>query len=128
MVVLQYLGMKRILYNNKILLERRKLLRNNPTKTEGILWFKLNKNQLGFRFFRQYSVGPYILDFYCPKKRLSIEIDGRSHDSTDAKIYDNERSEYLKSLNIKIIRFRNEEIIKNIKSVIARISRVVTSP
>lgn len=127
-MVLQYLGMKRILYNNKILLERRKLLRNNPTKTEGILWFKLNKNQLGFRFFRQYSVGPYILDFYCPKKRLSIEIDGRSHDSTDAKIYDNERSEYLKSLNIKIIRFRNEEIIKNIKSVIARISRVVTSP
>ena len=121
--------MEKFLHNNKILLERRRTLRKNPTEEERIVWQKLNRNQIGnLRFFRQYSLGPYILDFYCPKKSLAIEIDGPSHSTTDAQIYDDERSRYLESLGVRIIRFKNEAVIRNVDLVIIKISRVVASP
>ncbi|KKT41687.1 MAG: hypothetical protein UW30_C0005G0001 [Candidatus Giovannonibacteria bacterium GW2011_GWA2_44_13b] len=84
------------IYNNKILRDRRKELRYNQTKTERILWRCLSREQLGNkRFFRQYSVGGYILDFYCPKARLAIELDGGSHIPSEQKLYDTERTKSL---------------------------------
>ena len=82
----------KFLYNNQILKDRRKNLRNNQTPAELLLWSKLKRSQLnGSKFIRQYSVGPYILDFYCPKFRLGIELDGNQHKSSDSVIYDTER-------------------------------------
>lgn len=116
----------KFLYNNKVFRERRKELRNNQTKAEKILWKIVSKNKvLGLRFFRQYSVGPYILDFYCPKIRLSIEVDGNVHSDEKAIVYDKDREKYLKGLDIKIIRFWNDDVLKNTKEIRTKIQNVV---
>jgi len=110
------------IYNNKILKDRRKELRHNQTKAERILWRCLNRRQFGNkRFFRQYSIGGYILDFYCPKVRLAIELDGGSHIPSEQKLYDAERTKYLNGNNIKVLRFWNNEIVNDIDNVIAKI-------
>lgn len=106
----------KFLYNNKVLKDRRKELRNGATEAEKILWDNLKHSKLrGFKFVRQYSIGPYILDFYCPKLRLAIELDGSQHGKQDVILYDKDRSDYLNVVYIKVLRFWNMEIIKNIK-------------
>ncbi len=110
-------------YNNPVLKLRRRELRNKATDTEKILWQKLQRKQLRrHKFVRQYSVGPYILDFYCPKARLAIELDGFQHDSDEGKIYDQERTNYLATCDIKVIRFWNKEILSDLEKVISRIA------
>ncbi|MEK7062846.1 MAG: endonuclease domain-containing protein [Patescibacteria group bacterium] len=106
------------LFNHKSLKSRRKELRNNATKAEVALWSKLKNSQLGFKFVRQYSAGPYILDFYCPKLRLAIELDGIIHADKEKKLYDKDRDEYLKSVDIKTIRFWNNDILKDMQSAL----------
>jgi len=111
------------LYQNPILKNRRKELRNNATEAEKTLWIRLRKNQLGYKFTRQYSAGPYILDFYCPRYRLAIELDGGVHSNLDSKIYDKEREEYLKAHNIRTVRFWNSEVNSNIGKVLKIITK-----
>jgi len=102
------------LYNSQSFKERRKELRKNQTETEKILWSRIKNKQIdAYKFFRQYSVGSYILDFYCPDKKLAIELDGAQH--LDNKEYDQERDNYLLALDIKTVRFWNSEINANIK-------------
>ena len=99
-------------------------MRKNLTLPEKILWNYLRGRQLNEqKFFRQYSVGPYILDFYCPKERLAIELDGESHLLKNQKLYDKERTRYLNGNNIKVMRFWNDEIINNIDNVILKITK-----
>lgn len=87
---------ERFLCNNKVLKGRRKEFRNNPTPAEKLLWKHINKDKiLGMRFLRQYGVGPYILDFYCSKIRLGIEVDGEIHKGKENKFFDKEREGYL---------------------------------
>lgn len=110
------------IYNKPIFKDRRRELRTKPTRHEELLWYRLRRNQLdGYRFFRQYSAGPYILDFYCPKLRLAIELDGAQHSERDTMEYDHERTMYLLGLDITTIRFSNKEVMNNIKDVIAKI-------
>ncbi len=94
-------------------------MRIHQTPQEAILWARLRRSQLGSKFKRQHSVGPYILDFYCPKKKLAIELDGSQH--IENKDYDIERSKYLSILDIKVIRFWNNEVNANINGVIQKI-------
>ena len=109
-----------ILNNQNRLKETRKILRNNATQTEKILWNELKWSKLNwFKFRRQHSIWRYILDFYCPKIKLSIEIDWKIHN--DRREYDNIRTEYLQSVWIKEIRFSNDEILENINFVIEKI-------
>ncbi len=116
--------MKKFLYNSKIFRDRRRDLRKDQTEAEKILWNNLRDRKLnGSKFIRQYSAGPYILDFYNPENRLAIEVDGKIHEKIDARIYDQERSEYLESLDIKIVRFKNEEVINNIENVLEKIKQ-----
>ena len=68
------------------------------------------------KFHRQYSVGPYILDFFCPQVRLAIELDGEQH--KDAIVYDKERESFLKNSDIKTIRFWNSEVLEDIGKVL----------
>ena len=118
---------EKFLYQNKILKDRRKELRNNQTKTESLLWSKLKNSQVeGYKFTRQYSAGPYILDFYCPKLRLAIELDGAVHKERDSKLYDKDRGNYLKSVNIQTIRFWNSEVAGNIENVLDKIMKMIT--
>ena len=110
--------MKR-LNNLPTLKERRKNLRHNQTIEESILWNKLRQGKLGFKFKRQHSIGPYIMDFYCPKKRLSIELDGSHH--SENKKYDTERTNFLSEFGIKVLRFWNKEVNANINAVVDKI-------
>jgi very-short-patch-repair endonuclease len=118
--------MEKFIYNSKIFRERRRDLRKEQTEAEKILWDNIRNRKLnGSKFVRQYSVDPYILDFYNPEIRLAIEVDGKIHEKTDSKIYDQERSQYFKSLDIKIIRFKNEEVIENINIVLEKIRQLL---
>jgi len=98
--------------NDPALKQRRRELRRNQTETEKTLWAYLRKRQLyGMKFFRQYSIGPYILDFYCPTMKLAIELDGGQHNQGEKKEHDSARSEYLIAQGIDVIRFWNHEVL-----------------
>ena len=109
------------IYNLKKFFERRKELRNNCTPQETLLWSKLKNSQIGFKWRRQHSIGGYIADFYCPSKRLVIEIDGSQHFTKDSQEYDEIRTEFFKRLDIKVLRFTNAEINTNIDGVVQKI-------
>ena len=78
------------------------------------------------KFFRQYSIGPYILDFYCPTMKLAVELDGGQHNQCENKEYDSARSEYLKAQAIDVIRFWKHEVLLDIQSVLAELMLKVT--
>lgn len=101
-----------------------RILRKKMTEAEKILWKKLRMNQIGGLHFRkQHPFGIYILDFYCDKANLAIEVDGEIH--VKRSEYDNERTKYLNSAGIKVIRFTNEQVLKKFNWVIAEIERSV---
>ena len=102
----------------------RKVLRNQLTKGERIVWQKLSNSKLGFKFRRQCGIGKYIVDFYCPLLKLVIEIDGLSHDNEMATEYDEIRQKYLESLGIKVKRYTSEQIFNNLEEVIESIRQI----
>ncbi len=116
-----------LIHNNEKLKERRRELRKRSTKTEEILWLKIRNNQLGCKFKRQHSIGGYIIDFYCSKRKLIIEIDGATHNSKEAREYDKIRDEYFGELGYKTIRFLNEEIQKDTNNVLSKIKNYLIS-
>lgn len=109
------------LHNIKEYYSRRKELRNNATKEEVLLWLKLKNSQTGFKFRRQHSIGGYIADFYCPSKKLIIEIDGSQHFGKEEVEYDKIRTEYFDGLDIKVLRFTNVEINTTMNEVLKKI-------
>ena len=110
------------IYNKKYLEQKRKDLRNQSTLAEVILWKHLKKEQLSERKFRrQHSIGDYIVDFYCPAERIAIELDGDLHFDEEIKKYDEERTKYLSELNIRVLRFENNEILFNLESSLNKI-------
>jgi very-short-patch-repair endonuclease len=108
-------------FNNPRLKKRRKELRKNQTDAEYILWQKLRNKHLGKKFYRQYSVGPYILDFFCTEARLAIELDGSTHSKEEIAFYDQERTAFLKEQGIRVVRFWNKEIIDNFENTLKKI-------
>jgi very-short-patch-repair endonuclease len=114
-------------YNRKELKERRRGLRNNGTPAEAILWKGLKAKQLkGRRFRRQFSVGNYILDFFCPSEKLCIELDGYSHFTELGVKKDQIRDKYLHGLGIKVLRFDNEDVYQNPSAVLEIISEHIS--
>lgn len=105
---------------------RRRDLRIKSTESEKRLWEQIRSNKLGFRFKRQYSIGNYVVDFYCYKARVAIEVDGLIH--LKSIFYDGYRTEYLNALGIKEMRFKNAEINRNITKVVSEIRKVLPSP
>ncbi|MFD2564032.1 endonuclease domain-containing protein [Aquimarina rubra] len=107
------------LHNRKYLEPFRKDLRNNGTSAEAFLWKHLSKSQLkGRKFRRQHSIGNYIVDFYCPKEKLIIELDGQIHNKPKAQEKDQKRTDYLESLGFRVIRFENKMVFDNLESVL----------
>lgn len=110
---------KRQIHNRKYLEPYRKNLRNNGTSAEAFLWKFLQRSQLaGRKFRRQHSIGNYIVDFYCPKERLIIELDGEIHNRPDIQEKDKIRTTYLESLHFKVIRFENKMVFEHLDSVL----------
>ncbi len=99
--------------------EKRRVLRQENVPAERLLWARLSDRQVGgHKFRRQYSVGPYILDFYCPTRRLAVELDGESHASAEAQADDAVRTEFLNALNIQVGRFINRDVYSRIDAVV----------
>ena len=115
------------IYNRKDQNEKRKVLRNSMPQTELILWNRLKGRQIkNKKFRRQFGVGRYVIDFYCPEIKLAIELDGDTHNSTDEIKYDKTRQSEIENLGIIFLRIKNEEVFKNIEEVILKIERRIT--
>ena len=103
--------------------KHRRDLRKTMTPAEAALWQHLRKRQLqGRRFRRQHSVGPFILDFYCPEERLAVELDGAVHDDPGRVEYDDERTASLQAYDIRLVRFENREVFENPDAVLEGIA------
>jgi very-short-patch-repair endonuclease len=105
-----------VLPKNKKLTSYSQDLRKNATKEEKHLWFDFLK-KYPIQFNRQKVIGSYIVDFYCDKAKLVVEIDGDQHGEENAMTYDNERTLYLNNLGIQVLRFSNAEISKAFEEV-----------
>jgi very-short-patch-repair endonuclease len=100
----------------------RRKLRKESTVAEIILWNYLKGKKLnGYKFRRQYSVDYFVIDFYCPKKKLGIELDGKIHDNPDVKNKDENREGFLKEFGIRFLRIKDEEVMNDIEGVLRRI-------
>ena len=105
-------------YNPK-LKEIARILRNNSTLGEVLLWKKLrNKQMLGYDFHRQKPIDQFIVDFFCPVLNLAIEIDGGSHETDEAFEKDKKRQEHLENIGIKFLRFKESEVRNNMRGVL----------
>jgi very-short-patch-repair endonuclease len=105
---------------------RRKQLRHTMPEAEVILWSQLKDRQIfGIKFRRQYSVGQYVVDFYCAKKKLAIEIDGESHYAPNASERDEKRQQWIEQFGIRFLRFTNNDVRKNLYSVLDAIEEAV---
>jgi len=92
------------------------------TKAEVHLWLQLKNKQIeGKRFLRQYSIKNYIVDFFCPERKLAIEIDGATHITKDEIEYDKNRQKEIEDLGIKFLRFENMQVYSDMESVIYKI-------
>lgn len=111
-----------ILYNKPELKQLRRELRADSTTAERILWKELRNNKLaGRKFKRQYSIDRYIIDFYCPSEKLAIELDGEGHYTPEAIEQDSARTAFINSLGVKVIRFENVCVVKNLEYVLSTI-------
>ncbi|MCC6130431.1 MAG: endonuclease domain-containing protein [Acidobacteria bacterium] len=112
--------------NPHSLLGRRRELRREETPQEKSLWRLIRNRQfLGLKFYRQYGIGPYIVDFFCPAIRLAIELDGSQHFEQSALDQDEARTRFLASLKVDVVRFSNREINENLEGVIEFLEEIV---
>jgi very-short-patch-repair endonuclease len=97
-------------------------LRKSMTDAENLLWSKIRGKQLkGYQFYRQKIIGNCIADFYCPKAKLIIELDGGQHYSSDGKEKDATRDAYMAGIGLKVLRFSDNDIFENLNGVIEKI-------
>src|SRR4030065_1826298 len=107
---------------NKELKTSAQQLRKQMTDAENLLWLKLRWNQLkGHQFYRQKTIGDFIVDFYCPKAKLVLELDGGQHYTEDGKAKDGLRDEFMRSMGLQVLRFSDREVFENIEGVIEKI-------
>lgn len=103
--------------------ERAKMLRQNMTKQEKMLWEEVRGNRImGLRFKAQHPISTFIADFYCHKIKLVVEIDGDSHNSLDQKSYDEGRNDEMLQLGITTLRFSNEDIETRLREVLSQLT------
>ncbi|MBI9049468.1 MAG: endonuclease domain-containing protein [Anaerolineaceae bacterium] len=99
-------------------------LRKAQTKAEQTLWQVIRFKQInGIRFRRQHAIGPYIVDFCSPSKKLIIEVDGGQH--LEQKEYDAQRTEFLQSKGYRVLRFWNNDVMNNLEGVIQEIIQTI---
>ena len=110
---------RRLVHNLASSTNRRKQLRENLTSAEALLWVNLKNSQLdGKKFRRQQSIGPFIVDFYCPEYRLAVELDGEGHLSRTGAEADEKRTDFLKRFNVTVLRFENKDVFENLEGVL----------
>ncbi len=104
-------------------------LRNNMTDSEIRLWSKIRGKQLKeLQFYRQKIIGNYIVDFYCPKAKLVIELDGGQHLKEDGIQKDKERDAFLNSLGLRVMRFSSRDVFTNLNGILHSIYENISTP
>ena len=110
---------KRLLYYNSRLKNTARQLRKNMTESERRLWSRLRSKQLlGVQFYRQKPIGNYIVDFYAPKVKLVIEVDGSQHAEEDHAAKDEERDGFLRNLGLRVMRFHSSDVLQKTDAVL----------
>ena len=121
---MRILGRMREIMEQKDLRKRSQQLRKQMTKEERHLWYDFLKTY-PVQFKRQYSVGPYFVDFYCYKAKLAVELDGSQHCTQEGLNYDNRRTEYLNSQGLYVLRVSNLDVMRKFTGVCELIDRIV---
>ena len=119
---------KNIVTNQKVTkekLQRAKELRREMTPAEKLLWQEVRAKKLGVRFRRQQIIQGFIVDFYCHKAGMVIEVDGDIHDLQ--KEEDERREKVLSALGLRVVRFRNDEVLKNLSAVVNKTKPVLST-
>ena len=104
--------------------QRARELRREMTPAEKILWEELRANKLGVHFRRQQVIAGFIVDFYCHKSALVIEVDGDIHDLQQEE--DERREKVLSALGLRIVRFRNDDVVRNLMLVVTKIREIIS--
>src|SRR5512134_914578 len=104
-------------------LQRAKELRREMTPAEKLLWQEVRAKKLGVRFRRQQVIAGFIVDFYCHRAELVVEVDGDIHDLQQEE--DARREKVLSEMGLTIVRFRNEDVIRDLPAVIGNIGRLI---
>ncbi len=113
---------KDMLSYNKTLKEYSRRLRKEITDAERALWSIIRVKQLkGYQFYRQKPIGNFIVDFYCPKANLVLELDGGQHYTEDGMIKDRLRDDFMRSIGLRVLKFSDREVFENIEGVIEKI-------
>jgi very-short-patch-repair endonuclease len=114
---------------NRNLREYSRDLRKNMTHAERLLWGTVRKQQiLGCQFYRQRIVGNYIVDFFCPKARLVVEVDGSQHGTYEGLEKDRIRDQYMKDHGLQVVRVNDVDVLTNIGGVVDAIMRAMGAP
>ena len=108
---------------NKKLTPLAQTLRKNPTKEESLLWYRF-LSRYPLRFRRQYTIGNYIVDFYCHKAKLAIELDGSQHYYPREQAYDAKRTAFLETQGVFVLRFSNLDVLQNFYNVCFQIDEL----
>ncbi len=119
---------KKYIYKNAHKLKDiRQSLRANPTKAEEILWQHLRRNQLGFKFRRQFSINSVVVDFCSEQLKLVIEIDGWTHDFEKTQLKDARKQKMLEENGYKVVRYTNEQVYGDIGVLVGGIKKICDS-
>jgi very-short-patch-repair endonuclease len=121
--------LKNIIRNQPVTLEKKERareLRRDMTPAETILWRELRGDKLGVHFRRQQVIAGFIVDFYCYKAGLVIELDGGVHQTSKQKEFDVKRDEILGQMGLRIVRFKNEEVENNLSEVLDKVRRSIS--
>ena len=110
--------------HNPALVQNARNLRKNMTLEERTLWYRYLRGHSA-KFYRQRVIGNYIVDFYCAKAKLVVELDGSQHYENHGQEYDQIRTNYLKSLGLLVLRIPNTEVKKNLAGVCERIDQLL---
>ena len=106
--------------------EKRQSFKKDSTEAENILWANIrNKKFKGHKFKRYYSIDSYIVDFYCPKAKLAIEINGYLHYTEEENEYDRGKEKFLKSVGIRTLHFTNDDVYLNLDNILDAILKAL---
>ena len=112
-------------YNKQDLKNIRIKLRNQATPAERLLWQLLKSSKSGYKFRRQHSLGNFVVDFYCAKEKLAVELDGDVHYSDEATQKDKDRTKYLNENGIRVVRFDNDAVMHRAEAIVEKIIAII---
>ena len=119
---------KKIQFDGALLQSKARTLRKNMTDSELKLWSRIRRKQIfGLQFYRQRPIGQYIVDFYCPMAGVVLEVDRAQHIDKLSMQNNSRRDSYLKQQGVKVLKFDNLQVLKQLDAVVEKVCQTVAS-